>query len=83
MLRLSEVLPATGPVDGGIAINITGRQLGAGGLYRCCIVPETQSCTDSSSMVASYDAAHDHVRCHTPALVNDAGAYQVCFSLNS
>ena len=80
-LTLSAILPSTGPIGGGIRINISGAGLGGGSAYMCCIVAEAQPCVETDGRVpfatATYDAVHGHMQCHAPRVYNDPGAYQV------
>ena len=83
-LRLSAVMPPTGPTSGGIRFNVTGARLGGGSDYRCCLVAEAQPCNPDGTSVtrAIYDATTDLLVCSSPPVFNGGGAYQLRISLN-
>ena len=83
-LTLSTVFPPTGPLDGGIKLNVSGGGLVGGSLYRCCVAAEAAPCEPDGLSVtaAAYDAASGVVMCTCPQVFNGEGAYQVRASLN-
>ena len=56
-LRLSLVMPPTGPTDGGVQLTLVGRGLHGGSAYMCCVVAEAQPCTSGAANAQSLTAA--------------------------